>query len=138
MAPVILITGASRGIGAATARLAAERGFDVAVNFARDAQAAQAVVDDCLASGVRAIALQADVADEAAVVAMFDRVTDELGPLHVLVNNAGILHTHMRFDEMTVDRWREVLDVNVLGAFICAREAVLRMSTRHGGLAGRS
>ncbi len=136
MAPVILITGASRGIGAATARLAAERGFDVAVNFARNAQAAQAVVDDCLASGVRAIAVQADVADEAAVVAMFDRVTSELGTIDVLVNNAGILHTHMRFDEMTVDRWREVLDVNVLGAFICAREAVLRMSTRHGGAGG--
>jgi NAD(P)-dependent dehydrogenase (short-subunit alcohol dehydrogenase family) len=136
MAPVILITGASRGIGAATVRLAAERGFDVAVNFTRDAQAAQAVVDDCLASGVRAIAVQADVADEAAVVAMFDRVARELGAIDVLVNNAGILHTHMRFDEMTVDRWREVLDVNVLGAFICAREAVLRMSTRHGGAGG--
>ncbi len=136
MAPVILITGASRGIGAATARLAAERGLDVAVNFTRDAHVAQAVVDDCLASGVRAIAVQADVADEAAVVAMFDRVTDELGAIDVLVNNAGILHTHMRFDEMTVDRWREVLDVNVIGAFICAREAVLRMSTRHGGSGG--
>jgi NAD(P)-dependent dehydrogenase (short-subunit alcohol dehydrogenase family) len=136
MAPVILITGASRGIGAATARLAAERGFDVAVNFTRDAQAAQAVVADCVASGVRAIGVQADVADEAAVVAMFDRVTSELGAIDVLVNNAGILHTHMRFDEMTVDRWRAVLDVNVLGAFICAREAVLRMSTRHGGAGG--
>jgi NAD(P)-dependent dehydrogenase (short-subunit alcohol dehydrogenase family) len=136
MAPVILITGASRGIGAATARLAAERGLDVAVNFTRNAPAAQAVVDDCVAVGVRAIAVQADVADEAAVVAMFDRVTSELGAIEVLVNNAGILHTHMRFDEMTVDRWREVLDVNVVGAFICAREAVLRMSTRHGGSGG--
>jgi NAD(P)-dependent dehydrogenase (short-subunit alcohol dehydrogenase family) len=136
MARVILITGASRGIGAATARLAAERGFDVAVNFARDSQAAQAVVDSCLAAGVRAVALQADVADEDAVVAMFDRVTSELGAMDVLVNNAGILHPHMRFDEMTVDRWREVLDVNVVGAFICAREAVLRMSTHHGGAGG--
>ena len=106
------------------------------MNFTRDAQAAQAVVDDCVASGVRAIAVQADVADEAAVVAMFDRVASELGAIDVLVNNAGILHTHKRFDEMTVDRWREVLDVNVVGAFICAREAVLRMSTRHGGAGG--
>ena len=80
--------------------------------------------------------MQADVADEAAVVAMFDRVTSELGTIDVLVNNAGILHTHMRFDEMTVDRWREVLDVNVIGAFLCAREAVRRMSTRHGGVGG--
>jgi NAD(P)-dependent dehydrogenase (short-subunit alcohol dehydrogenase family) len=136
MAPVILITGASRGIGAATARLAADRGFDVAVNYARDADAAEAVVDDCIAAGVRAIAVQADVADEAAAVSMFDRMTDELGPLDVLVNNAGILHPHMRFDEMTVARWREVLDVNVVGAFICAREAVRRMSTRHGGSGG--
>jgi NAD(P)-dependent dehydrogenase (short-subunit alcohol dehydrogenase family) len=136
MAPVILITGASRGIGAATARLAADRGFDVAVNYARDADAAEAVVDDCIAAGVRAIAVQADVADEAAAVSMFDRMTDELGPLDVLVNNAGILQPHMRFDEMTVARWREVLDVNVVGAFICAREAVRRMSTRHGGSGG--
>jgi NAD(P)-dependent dehydrogenase (short-subunit alcohol dehydrogenase family) len=136
MARVVLITGASRGIGAATARLAAERGFDVAVNYARDADAAEAVVADCVTAGVRAIAVQADVADEASVVAMFDRVTDRLGPLDVLVNNAGILHPHMRFDEMSVERWREVLVVNVIGAFICAREAVLRMSTRHGGAGG--
>ncbi len=136
MARVVLITGASRGIGAATARLAAERGDDVAVNYARDADAAKAVVDACLASGVRAIGVRADVADEAAVVAMFDAVADQLGAVDVLVNNAGILHTQMRFDEMTVERWREVLDVNVVGAFLCAREAVRRMSTRHGGGGG--
>ncbi len=136
MARVVLITGASRGIGAATARLAAERGDHVVVNYARDADAADAVVDQCLALGARALAVQADVADEAAVVAMFDRVTGEFGAIDVLVNNAGILHRQMRFDEMSVDRWHNVFDVNVIGAFICAREAVRRMSTRHGGGGG--
>jgi NAD(P)-dependent dehydrogenase (short-subunit alcohol dehydrogenase family) len=133
MTSVVLITGASRGIGAATARLAAERGDHVAVNYTRNADAVQAVVAECVALGARAIAVQADVADEAAVIAMFDTVADELGPVGVLVNNAGILHTQMRFDEMSVDRWRALLDVNVIGAFVCAREAVRRMSTRHGG-----
>ena len=136
MARVVLITGASRGIGAATARLAAERGDDVAVNYTRNADAARTVIDACLAAGVRAIGIRADVADESAVVAMFDAVADQLGAVDVLVNNAGILHTQMRFDEMTVERWREVLDVNVVGAFLCAREAVRRMSTRHGGDGG--
>lgn len=136
MSRVVLITGASRGIGAATARLAAERGDHVAVNYTRNAEAAGAVVDDCVALGVSALAVQADVADERAVVDMFDTVAAELGPVDVLVNNAGILHTQMRFDEMTVERWRDVLDVNVIGAFLCAREAVRRMSTRHGGRGG--
>ena len=136
MARVVLITGAGRGIGAATARLAAERGDHVAVNYTSNADAARSVVDDCAAFGVRAVAVQADVSDERAVVDMFDTVTDELGPVDVFVNNAGILHTQMRFDEMTVERWRELLDVNVIGAFLCAREAVRRMSTRHGGHGG--
>jgi NAD(P)-dependent dehydrogenase (short-subunit alcohol dehydrogenase family) len=136
MARVVLITGASRGIGAATARLAAERGDHVAVNYTRNTEAARAVVAECVALGTRAIAVQADVADEAAVIEMFDRVGDALGPVDVLVNNAGILHTQMRFDEMPIDRWRELLDVNVIGAFMCAREAVRRMSTRHGGHGG--
>jgi NAD(P)-dependent dehydrogenase (short-subunit alcohol dehydrogenase family) len=136
MTRVVLITGASRGIGAATARLAAQRGDRVAVNYSRNAEAARAVVAECVALGAQAIAVQADVADEAAVVEMFDMVTDDLGPVDVLVNNAGILHTQMRFDEMSVDRWRELFDVNVIGAFVCAREAVRRMSTRHGGSGG--
>jgi NAD(P)-dependent dehydrogenase (short-subunit alcohol dehydrogenase family) len=136
MTRVVLITGASRGIGAATARLAAQHGDRVAVNYSRNAEAARAVVAECVALGARAIAVQADVADEAAVVEMFDVVTDHLGPVDVLVNNAGILHTQMRFDEMSVDRWRELFDVNVIGAFVCAREAVRRMSTRHGGSGG--
>ncbi|BAN01858.1 SDR family oxidoreductase [Ilumatobacter coccineus] len=136
MNPVMLVTGGSRGIGAATCVMAAEAGYDVAVNFASNASAADDVVASCVAHGVRSIAVQADVSDEAAVIAMFERVTDELGPVGVLVNNAGILHQQMRFDEMTVDRWRDVLDVNVIGAFICAREAARRMSTRHGGAGG--
>ena len=136
MSRVVLITGASRGIGAATARLAAERGDQVAVNYTRNTEAAQAVVTECVALGAQAIAVQADVAGEAAVIEMFDTVTDALGPVDVLVINAGILHTQMRFDEMSVDRWRELLDVNVIGAFLCAREAVRRMSTRHGGSGG--
>jgi len=136
VARVVLITGASRGIGAATARLAAERGDHVAVNYTHSVDAAQAVVDDCAAVGVRAMTIRADVADEAAVIGMFDAVADELGTIDVLVNNAGILHQQMRFDEMAVERWRELLDVNVIGAFVCAREAVRRMSTRHGGGGG--
>lgn len=132
----MLVTGGSRGIGAATCVMAAKAGYDVAVNYANNAVAANEVVAACIATGVRAIAVEADVADESAVVAMFERVTSELGPISVLVNNAGILHQHMRFDEMSVDRWRELLDVNVIGAFVCAREASLRMSTRYGGAGG--
>ena len=133
---VMLITGASRGIGAATAVLAAAEGYDVAVNYARDARAADAVVDACQAVGSDAFAVCADVSDEAAVVEMFDRVVERHGAIDVLVNNAGILHQQMRFDEMSTARWRELLEVNVIGAFTCAREAVLRMSTRYGGHGG--
>ncbi len=130
----MLITGASRGIGAATALLAAAEGYDVVVNYARDDAAAAAVVDDCRRpSGPTRVAMRADVSDEAAVVAMFDRVVERFGRIDVLVNNAGILHQQMRFDEMSTARWRELFDVNVIGAFVCTREAVLRMSTRYGG-----
>jgi NAD(P)-dependent dehydrogenase (short-subunit alcohol dehydrogenase family) len=132
----MLITGASRGIGAATALLAAAEGYDVVVNYARDARAADAVVDACRAVGSDAFAVRADVSDEAAVVEMFDRVVERHGAIDVLVNNAGILHQQMRFDEMSTARWRELLEVNVIGAFTCAREAVLRLSTRHGGHGG--
>ena len=132
----MLITGASRGIGAATALLAAAEGYDVVVNFARDERAADAVVEACRAAGSDAFAVQADVSDEGAVVEMFDRVVERLGAIDVLVNNAGILHPQMRFDEMSTARWRELLEVNVIGAFVCAREAVLRMSTRYGGGGG--
>jgi NAD(P)-dependent dehydrogenase (short-subunit alcohol dehydrogenase family) len=132
----MLITGASRGIGAATALLAAAAGYDVVVNYARNGDAAGMVVDRCRDLGSDAVAIQADVADEPAVVDMFDRVAERFGRLDVLVNNAGMLHRQMRFDEMTTARWRELLDVNVIGAFVCAREAVLRMSTRYDGAGG--
>ena len=136
LAPVLLITGASRGIGAATARLAAARGWDVAVNYARDAAAAEAVAADVRAAGRRAITVAADVADEAAVLAMFRRVDAELGPLAGLVNNAGIVAMKARLDEMDVARWQRMWAVNLTGSLLCAREAVRRMSTRHGGQGG--
>ncbi len=133
---VLLITGASRGIGAATARLAAREGWDVAVNYGRQAAAAEAVADEVRALGRRAIAVQADVADEAQVLAMFARVHETLGPLGGLVNNAGIVAMKARVDEMDTARWQRMLAVNVLGSWICAREAVKAMSTRHGGAGG--
>ena len=132
----MLITGASRGIGAATARRAASLGYDLVVNFAHDDAAAEAVATDCRALGARAVTHGADVADEGQVVAMFERTVEEFGRLDVLVNNAGILHQQMRFDEMSVGRWRELFEVNVIGAFGCAREAVRLMSTRYGGSGG--
>ncbi len=134
--PVLLITGASRGIGAATARLAAQRGWDVAVNYARDAASAEAVAAEVRAHGRRALVLPADVADEGAVLAMFERIDREWGPLGGLVNNAGIVAMKARLDEMDVARWRRMMDVNIVGSLLCAREAVKRMSTRHGGAGG--
>jgi len=136
MTGVALITGASRGIGAATARLAASKGIDVVVNYVSNAVAADVVVGDCRAAGVQAIAVQADVAVESDVQRMFDIASAELGPPSILVNNAGILHPQARLDTYPYGRLREVFDVNVIGAFLCAREAVQRMSTRHGGLGG--
>jgi NAD(P)-dependent dehydrogenase (short-subunit alcohol dehydrogenase family) len=136
MSDVMLITGASRGIGAATARLAAARGYAVAVNYRASKKAAEALVDGIAAAGGRAISIQGDVAVERDVKRLFDTVDNELGRLAVLVNNAGILETRMRLDEMTPERWRRVLATNVVGSFLCAREAVRRMSTRHGGSGG--
>jgi len=135
-APVLLVTGAGRGIGAATARLAAARGWDVAVNYARDAVAAEGVAAAVRALGRRAITVAADVADEAAVLAMFARIDAELGPLAGLVNNAGIVDMKARLDEMSVARWQRMWAVNITGSLLCAREAVCRMSTRHGGAGG--
>jgi len=133
---VLLVTGASRGIGAATARLAARDGWDVAVNYTRDEAAAERVVADVRSRGRRAFAVRADVASEAEALAMFARVDAELGPLGGLVNNAGIVGMQARLDEMDSARWQRMLAVNVFGSWLCAREAVRRMSTKHGGRGG--
>jgi len=133
---IALVTGGSRGIGAATARLLAEHGWDVAINCARDTTAAELVAADVQRLGRRAIVVPADVADESAVLGMFDAVECGLGSLTALVNNAGIVDLKARLDEMSVARWRRMLDVNVIGALLCAREAVKRLSTKHGGAGG--
>lgn len=136
MKSVVLITGGSRGIGAATALRAAQRGFAVAVNYTRDAEAANAVVQQIVTAGGTAIAIQADVADEAQVLAMYLAIDAQLGPVTALVNNAGVVDVAARVDEMGVQRIRRMFDINVLGTFICTREALQRMSTRHGGKGG--
>ncbi len=128
----LLITGASRGIGAATALLAARQGWRVAVNYTAQAPAAQAVVRQIQHAGGHAMAVQADVADEAQVLAMFAQIDAQLGPLTGLVNNAGVVDATARLDQMTVARWRRMFDINVIGSMLCAREAVRRMSTRPG------
>ncbi len=136
MEQVLLVTGGSRGIGAATALLAAERGFAVAVNYTANVDAADAVVRRIHGNGGRAIAVQADVAREDEVVAMFEKLDTDFGRVTALVNNAGVVDLAARVDEMTFDRLRRMFDVNVIGSFLCAREAVLRMSTRHDGPGG--
>jgi NAD(P)-dependent dehydrogenase (short-subunit alcohol dehydrogenase family) len=136
MNKTLLITGGGRGIGAAVARQAAAQGWDVAVNAVRDLASAQGVADEVRAMGRRALAIQADVADEAAVRAMFDRVDAELGPLAALVNNAGVVDMAQRVDEMSLARWQRMFAINVQGTFLCTREALRRMSTRHGGVGG--
>ena len=138
MRKVLLVTGGGRGIGAATCILAAQKGWDVAVNYTANADAAQLVVKQIQDAGARAMAVQADVADEGQVLAMFKRVKAELGPLQGLVNNAGVIDVTARLDEMSMARWRRMFDVNVLGSMLCAREAVLQMSTKHGGQGGSS
>ena len=132
----VLITGASRGIGAAAAIACARQGWDVAVNCARDTAAAEAVAAQVRALGRRAIVVAADVADEAAVLAMFARIDAELGALAGLVNNAGIVDVQARVDELSVARLQRMFAINVIGSFVCAREAVKRMSTVHGGAGG--
>jgi NAD(P)-dependent dehydrogenase (short-subunit alcohol dehydrogenase family) len=133
---VLLVTGGSRGIGAATALLAARKGYAVAVNYTRNEAAAQEVVRAIRAGGGRAEALQGDVADEAQVLDLFAQVDSKLGRLTALVNNAGIVDVAARVDEMDVQRLKRMFEINVIGSIVCAREAIKRMSTRHGGQGG--
>ena len=136
MEQVLLVTGASRGIGAATAVLAGRAGWSVVVNYTANSGAADSVVRQIRDAGGKAIALQADVSNEQQVLAMFGRIDAELGRLTGLVNNAGVVDVTARVDEMSVARLRRMFDVNVIGSIICAREAVRRMSPRHGGSGG--
>ena len=136
MKPILLITGASRGIGAATAILAAQQGWAVAVNYATNVQAANKVVKQITDDGGTAIAVQADVGDEAQILRMFAEVDSTLGRISGLVNNAGVVDVSARVEDMNWARWERMMRINVLGSMACAREAVLRMSTTHGGSGG--
>ncbi|MBI2771801.1 MAG: SDR family oxidoreductase [Burkholderiales bacterium] len=136
MDQVLLVTGASRGIGAATALLAAKAGWAVAVNYTANAAAAEDVVGQIRAEGGNAFSVQADVAHEDQVLAMFDKVDARLGRLTGLVNNAGVVDLTSRVEDMSVARLKRMFDINVIGTIVCAREAIRRMSTRHGGEGG--
>jgi NAD(P)-dependent dehydrogenase (short-subunit alcohol dehydrogenase family) len=132
----MLITGGSRGIGAATARLAAAQGYALAVGYVRDEPAAEALVREIRAAGGRAIAVRADVSREADVWRLFETVDRELGTLSVLVNSAGVVGRTARVDEMNEERLRRILGINVIGSMLCAGQAVRRMSTAKGGAGG--
>ena len=136
MSQVILITGASRGIGAATALLAARAGYAVAVNYSANSLAADEVVRQIRQGGGSAITVQADVAEESHVLAMFEKVDAKLGRLTALVNNAGVVDQMARVDGMSMARLKRMFDINVIGTMVCAREAIKRMSTRYGGDGG--
>jgi NAD(P)-dependent dehydrogenase (short-subunit alcohol dehydrogenase family) len=134
--PVLLIAGGSRGIGAATARLGAARGYDVAINYVRRTEAADEVAAAVRKAGGRAAVLQGDMTKEDDILRVFDQATQELGPITHFVHSAGIGGKNSRLDAASAETIREVLDVNLYGALICAREAVRRMSTAHGGKGG--
>lgn len=136
MSKVMLITGASRGIGAATARLAAAKGYALCLNYHQQQAAAEALVSEITQAGGQAIAVQANVADETQVIAMFEQLDQHFGRLDVLVNNAGILETQMRLEQMDLARWQRIFATNVFGSFLCSREGIKRMSTRQGGHGG--
>jgi len=133
---VLLVTGGGRGIGAAIAKLAAARGWAVCISYLENRAAAEATAAEIARAGARALAVAADVASEPDVVRLFGELDRELGPISALVNNAGVVERQMRVDQMTAARIERVFAVNALGAFLCAREAVRRMSTRHGGRGG--
>ncbi|MGE5090523.1 MAG: SDR family oxidoreductase [Candidatus Levyibacteriota bacterium] len=132
----MIVTGGSRGIGAATARAAAGDGYAVCISYLRNAAAAETIVDSITGAGGRAMAVAADVGVEADVVRLFERVDAAWGRVSALVNNAGILERHMRVEDMDAGRLARVLATNVTGSFLCAREALRRMSTRRGGSGG--
>ena len=136
MSKTVLITGGSRGIGAATALMAASQGYAVAVNFASNSLAADEVVRQIRAGGGQAITVQADVASEREVTAMFEKIDARFGRLTALVNNAGVVDYTARVDAMTLERLQRMFAINVFGSFLCARQAVLRMSSRYGGAGG--
>ena len=133
---IMLITGASRGIGAATARLAAQRGYHLLLNYRNRADQAQALATEIIAGGGTAHAVQADIAEEADVLRLFAELDARYGRLDALINNAGILEPQMRLEQMDVARWQRVLATNVIGSFLCCREAIKRMSSQHGGDGG--
>lgn len=133
---IVIITGASRGIGAATAIGAAKRGYAVCINYLQDHASAQHIVEQIKQQGGRAIAVAADVSQEADVERLFETVDSKLGILTALVNNVGILETKMRLDQMSMKRLNKIFTTNITSSFLCAREAVRRMSTLHGGVGG--
>ena len=135
MAPVVIVTGGNRGIGAATVRMAVGAGYAVCLSYRSHAEEANALAADLAAQGGRVLAVSADVANEADVARLFAQA-DSLGPLHALVNNAGILETQMQVADMDVARLTRVFAVNVIGSFVCARQAIHRLSTRRGGQGG--
>ena len=134
--PVLLIAGGSRGIGAATARLAGQRGYDVAVNYVSNAKAAASVVDAITGTGGKACAIKGDMAKEADIVRVFDEVAGALGPVTHFVHSSGIIGPYSRLDEADADMMHEVFEVDTFGALLCLRECARRMSTRHGGKGG--
>ncbi|WP_186212054.1 SDR family oxidoreductase [Burkholderia gladioli] len=134
--PLILITGGSRGVGAATARLAAAQGYDVAISFVSDEAAARAVAADVEAAGRRALAVRADSADPGQVAGLFEAIDQEFGRLDVLVNNAAIIARQSRLEDLGFERMQRIFAVNAIGPMLCAQQAVKRMSTRHGGRGG--
>ncbi len=136
MEKVLLVTGGSRGIGAATCKLAAQQGWAVAVNYSANSLAADEVVRSIRSQGGHAMAVQADVADEDQVLRMFEKIDAKLGHLTGLVNNAGVVDVTARVQDQSLERWRRMFDINVMGSMLCAREAVRRMSTSLGGQGG--
>jgi NAD(P)-dependent dehydrogenase (short-subunit alcohol dehydrogenase family) len=136
MKKIILITGGSRGIGAATAKLAAQRGYAVCISYVANQAAADSIVHEIISAGGKAQAMQADVSNEADVVRLFQQVDQTFGTLTALVNNAGILELQSRIEDMSAVRLNKIFATNITGSFICAREAIKRMSSKHGGAGG--